>query len=55
MNEQYDNESGRKYKSRLLTEEERKELCVNSIKRVEPLLRALDEWRADSLNSKFRF
>lgn len=38
-----------------LNAKEKKELRINSVKRVEPLLRALDEWSAESLNSNFMY
>ncbi len=42
-------------RSRKLTREERKELCETAMKRVMPILIQLEEWRASSLNSPFRF
>ena len=58
MDRQYENKIGsddQKYKSRPLTPQEKKELCVNSIKRVKPLLYEIEKWRRESLDSKFRF
>jgi len=42
-------------KGRLLTEEEKKELLVNSFERVKSFLIALDMWQAQSLGSPFRY
>ena len=48
-------EQAKKYNSRLLTPKEKKELEVNSVKRIKPFLEELEEWRRESLNSNFRF
>lgn len=64
MNEQYDNQVGRedpvgreeeKYKGRSLTKEEVKELTTKVMRKVKPRLVELGQWRAESLDSKFRF